>query len=223
MPPEDDKQDDKPKGDDFAVKFKTEGEFLSAVDKKLKSRVKEAVDTATSELLAKLGVETADDIEGIAAKLKTSGVALTEVEALKKLNGKLAKDVEAGKATIAEHLSKLQGVARRDALLPFAGQVRDVEALSLFVSPHLEVSDDGTVTGKGGKAVKDLVDEVLKTKDYLKNPDFKAGPGTKATAPKIALPFTAAGDAKLTPAQQIMNELSSKGQLPGMPAATGGP
>lgn len=223
----DDKDDDKPRGDEFAVKFKTEGEFLAAVDKKLKSRVKEATETATRELLAKLGVESPDDLEGIADKLKTSTGAATEAEALKKLNGKLAKDLEKSQQANAAHVAKIQGIARRDALMPFAGQVRDVEALSLFVSPHLEVSEDGTVTGRDGKAVDDIVKDVLKAKDYLRNPDFKDGAGTKATASKVKLPFAVpAADDKnakpLTIGQQIMNELVSAGKLTA-PGVGGGP
>jgi hypothetical protein len=224
MPPEDDNKDDKPKGDDFAVKFKTEGEFLSAVDKKLKSRVKEAVDTATSTLLARLGVESPDDIEGIAEKLKAGGAKDTEVEALKKLNGKLTKENEAGKATIAAHVAKIQGVARRDALMPFAGQVRDVEALSLFVSPHLEVSEDGVVTGKDGKTVEQLVADTLKTKDYLRNPDFKPGTGSKPTGSKIPLPFKQNGEQPLPLGQKLLNDYAANhgGVVPGAPVSNGG-
>ena len=187
-----------------------------------KGRVKEAVETANRELLAKLGVESPDDIEGIAEKLKGSTAAVTEVEALKKLNGKLAKDLEKTQQIAAGHVSKLQGLARRDALLPFAGQVRDVEALSLFVSPQLEVNEDGEVTGKGGRAVKDIVDDVLKAKDYLKNPDFKAGAGTKPGVQKIQGPFQPNGDGKLSIGQAMVNELAASGKI-AAPAAGGGP
>ena len=113
MPPEDTKDDDSEKP---AITFKTEVDFHRELDRKLKPRVKEATDALRAEILGKLGLESLDDIdEKVVSKLKASDGQATEVEALKRVNGKLAKDLEKAGSTIAGHVTKLQGVARRAA------------------------------------------------------------------------------------------------------------
>lgn len=205
------------------VHFDNDGAYLASLEPKAKKREQVAREAATAELLEKLGITDPAEIDAIKAKLDASGAAATEVEKLKATHDKTAKELAKEQKRTADLSSKLQGIAKRDALMPFAGRVRSTKALAAMLEGQLTVSDDGAVTGPDGKAVESLVDELLKTETYLANPDFKPGSGTKPTAPKIDLPFKQVGDQQLPAAQRIMNELAAKGQLPSMPGANGGP
>ena len=213
-------EDDK-KTDDFAVKFKTEGEYLASVDKKLKSKISKAVEDATAGLLAKLGVESVDDIEGLIGKVKSSEGAVSEVEKLKGTHDKTAKELAKEQKRTADLTAKLQGIAKRDALSAFAPRVRSQKALAALLEGQLVVSDDGAVTGPEGKSVESMVDELLKTEEYLKSPDFKEGAGTKATAKTTEFkgpfkpPVGADGkEGQLPRAQAFVNELAAAGWKP---------
>jgi len=189
MPPEDDKTktdagaaavtDDKP-----AVTFKTREEFHREVDRKTKAAVATALDAFKGEMFGQLGIESDDDLPKLKESIAASAKTATETEKLKSALDKATK--EHGKtAQRAEALqAKLKGIARRDALAPFAGKVRDMEALSMFADRHLEVDDDGGVTVKDGGKVEDWVETLLKAKDYLRVPAATQGAGTTATEPR---------------------------------------
>ncbi|HYF26886.1 MAG TPA: hypothetical protein VD931_14180, partial [Baekduia sp.] len=85
-----------------AVTFKTEGEFLSAVDKKAASRERKAAEAARTEILSKLGVESVDDLDSLTERLKSSQQQQSEAEKLKGEAAKLAKKLADADKTIAE-------------------------------------------------------------------------------------------------------------------------
>ncbi len=227
MPPDDDKDDKKT--DEFAVKFKTEGEYLASVDRKLKSKVKSAVDEAVAGVLAKLGVESVDDIDGLVGKVKSSEGAATEADKLKStLDKTLKKLADAEKAT-TELKSFRKTALIQKALMAHASKGKDPEVLEAMIASRLVVGDDDSVTGPDGMDVGKMVDEFYAAKPYLKSADFKEGAGTKPTTQKINVPFQQPDEAAikngakpLTAGQAIMNDLVSKGVIPA-PAGGGGP
>lgn len=204
------------------VHFENDGAFMSAVDSKAKKREQVARDAATAELLEKLGITDPAEIEQIKAKLDASGAAQSDLDKLKSSHDKTAKELSKEQKRSADLSAKLNGIAKRDALAPFAGRVRSTKALNAMLEGQLAVGEDGTVTGPDGKTVESLVDELLKTETYLANPDFKAGAGTKPTVDKVKLPFTANGDGKLGIGQTIVNEMAAKGILPSVAPGAGG-
>lgn len=207
---------------DAGVHFDNDGAYLASLEPKAKKREQAAREAATAELLEKLGITDPAEIETIKAKIDASGAAATEADKLKLSAEKTAKELAKSQKANADLVGKLQGLAKRDALMPYANRVRDPEALSMFVTPHLDVSEDGTVTGKDGKSIEDIVTGVLTAKDYLKNPDFKAGPGTKPGVTKVQGPFQPNGDGKLSIGQAMVNELAAAGKI-AAPSAGGGP
>ncbi len=207
--------------------FDNDGAYLASWEPRAKKREQAAREAATAELLEKLGITDPAEIEQIKAKLDESGAAKTEVEKLKAMNDKTAKELAKEQKRTADLTGKLQGVAKRDALMPFAGRVRSTKALSAMLEHQLVVGEDGTVTGPEGKTVEALVDELLKTESYLANPDFKAGAGTGSAQPKVKVPYVppkgADGkDQPLSLGQAMVNEMVASGQLTG-PKGTGGP
>lgn len=210
-----------PESLEAGVHFENDGAFMSAVDSKAKKREQAAREAATAELLEKLGITDPAEIEQIKAKLDASGAAQTEVEKLKVNHDKAAKELVKEKARTADLTTKLQGIAKRDALSVFAPRVRSQKALAALLEGQLVVGDDGAVTGPEGKSVESMVDELLKTEEYLKSPDFKEGAGTKATAKTtefkgpIKPPVGEDGkEGQLTRAQGFVNELAAAGWKP---------
>jgi hypothetical protein len=211
---------------DDGVFFPNDGAFMAEVGKKAKGREAQAREAATAEFLSRLGLTDPAEIEAVKETLDKTGVLKTEAD---KTKGELAKAIKAIedsrketemiKAANVELLGKIKGTTRRSALSAFAAQVVDHEALTMFVEPLLDVSDDGTVTVKSDpkKTIAELVAETLKAKPYLKNPTFKEGTGTKptpTTETTAKLPFTPNDKGELkNVGQQIVNELYAKGQL----------
>ncbi len=221
-----------------AVTFKTEGEFLAAVGRKAKKAAEEEREKTKAEVFAALGIESEEDLPKLKETIAASAKTVTEAEKLKSQLDKVTK--EHGKTTQrAETLqAKLKGIARRDALAPFATKVRDMDVFSMLADKHLEVDDDGVVTVKDGGKVEDWVESTLKAKDYLRVPAATQGAGTTATEPRkpndgaaasagaaAAATTAAAAATNGTPANgattprgwaaQAMAELKAKGQLPG--------
>jgi len=211
-----------------AVTFKTEGEFLAAVEKRSKGAISKAVEAAKAEILGSLGVETLDDLGSVKERLASTEKTVSEAEKLKAAHDKAVKELDKEKRRGGELTGRLQKIAKRDALMPFMTQVRDSEALAMFAEPHLEVDDEGVVTVKNGRSVEDLVGDILKAKDYLKNPAHKDGAGTTATEPRAAAGgkgSDAQTDDKAKTngteapkyksfGEAIMADLKAKGQLP---------
>jgi len=193
MPGEDDKTssgtgtaaattaDDKP-----AVTFKTREEFHREVDRKAKSEAKKAVEDFQSKFFETLGIESEEDLPKIKETIASSAKTVTEAEKLKSQLDKTTK--EHGKAIARGDAlqAKLKGIARRDALAPFAGKTVDMDMLSMLADRHLEVDDDGVVTVKEGGKVEDWVESTFKAKPYLRVPVAAAGAGTTATEPRKA-------------------------------------
>lgn len=166
-----------------AISFKTEGEFLATVAKKTKGAVSAAVDALRSEIAGKLGVESLDEIDAITERLKTTEKQVGEVEKLKAQHDKVTKDYAKEQKRASELSARLVKIAKRDALIPFAAQVRDPEVLAMLADPKLEVDEDGVVTVKDGTSIENLVEGLLKAKDYLRNPAHKDGAGTGSKEP----------------------------------------
>jgi len=199
-----------------AVTFKTEGEFLSAVDKKAASRERKAAEAARTEILSKLGVESVDDLDSLTERLKSSQQQQSEAEKLKGEAAKLAKKLADADKAIAELAGFKVSTLKQRALMSHATKVADPEALDAFIAPKLVVGDDGTVTGPEGKDVGEMVEELIASKPYLKAPGYKAGAGTKPNAQKAEPGTSGNGEPPKTVGAAIMAELASRGALPGL-------
>jgi len=167
-----------------AVSFKTEGEFLAAVSKKTKGEVTKAVEAVRAELMEQLGIESFDQVPQLKEQLASTQKTISEAEKFKLTAEKHAKDLEKERRKTGELSGRLVKIAKRDALLPFVQQVRDPEVLAMLADPLLEVDEEGTVTVKNGRSIEDMVGDLLKAKDYLRNPTSKDGAGTTATEPR---------------------------------------
>jgi len=189
MPGEDDKTqpgtgaaaaaDDKP-----AVVFKTREEFHREVDRKANAAAKKAAEDTQAKIFEMLGLESEDDLPKLKDTIASSTKTVSEAEKLKTAHDKLTKEHGKEKARGDALQSKLKGIAKRDALAPFASRVRDMEALTMFADRALEVDDEGAVTVKDGGKIDDWVENLLKAKDYLKVAPAAAGAGTTATEPR---------------------------------------
>lgn len=215
------------------VFFPNTGAFDAEVRRKSKGVESQARESAMAKFLAEAGLTDETQIAEFRETVEKSGVLKTEADKSKTQLAKLAKDLEESrketetfKGTVATLTDKIKGTAKRDAISKFASQVVDHEALAMFVAPHLEIADDGTVSIKGAdgkpdakKTLDQLVEETLKAKPYLKNPDFKPGPGTTptpSTKTDKAAVFTPekdkdGKDKPLTFAQAAINGLASAG------------
>jgi len=226
-----------PEALDHGVFFPNDGAFMAEVGKKLKGRESQAREAATAKFLSDLGLTDESEIAAVRETLEKSGALKTETD---KVRGELAKalkllddtkkEVETHKGLAAQHSEKLKGLAKRDALMKFAPQVVDPDALSMFISPNLEVADDGTVTvkGDGKKSLDDVVAETLKAKPYLKSPTFKDGTGTRSTptdTDKKTVPYPTPkdGEAPLKPSQIMMNDLVARGVISNPNGVSGAP
>ena len=167
-----------------AVTFKTEGEFLAAVEKRSKGSVSKAVDAARSEILTALGVESIDDLAGVKDRLASTEKTVSEAEKLKLSHDKTTKELEKERKKAAELSGRLVKIAKRDALLPLAAQVRDTEIVAMLVDPLLEVDEEGAVSVKDGRKLENVVSDLLKSRDFLAMPARKDGAGTTATEPR---------------------------------------
>lgn len=167
-----------------AVSFKTEGEFLAAAEKRAKGLINKAVDTARGEILASLGVESIEDLAGIKERLVTTEKQVSEAEKLKAAHDKANRDLEKERKRSGDLSGRLIKIAKRDALLPYVGQVVDPEVLTMLIDPLLEVDEEGSVSVKDGRALENVVEDLLKKREYLKKPGTKDGAGTAATEPR---------------------------------------
>ncbi len=221
----DDKSTAEPKP---AVTFRSDGEFMAVVTKKAKPMIAEAVNALRSEIAGKLGIESLDDIESLGERLKTTEKTVGEMDKLRAQHDKVSKEYAKELKRSGDLTQKLVKIAKRDALLPFAAQVRDPEALAMFAEQHLEVDhEEGTVSVKDGRKLDDLVSDILKAKDYLKAPGHKDGAGTTANEPRKANDgkgneaktdaATATNGAEVTYktfGEAVMADLKARGALP---------
>lgn len=161
--------------------FDSDAEFFAAADKRATKKVKDAVDEAVKGVLARIGVESEDEIdEKITAKLKGSEAQDGEVKKLQGELKKTAKERDTEKAR-ADGLHVFRSKSLKSAaLIKHAAKVADPEALEVFLAGSLTVGDDDSVIGPDGKAVDKVVDELLAAKPYLKAPDYKDGAGSKS-------------------------------------------
>lgn len=220
-------KDDKP-----AVSFKTEGEFLAAVQKRSKGDREKAVETAKSEIFSALGIESADDLAGLAERLKTTEKTVSEHDKLKSQFDKQGKEFAKLQSKAGELSARLVKIAKRDALLPFVGQTVDPDVFNVLMEPLLEVDEDGAVTVKSGGKLENLVEDLFKAKAYLKKTDAAKGAGTGAKEPLKAkgeggddgkADGAAAANGqqngtaqpKKTFGQLMVEQLKAKNQLPG--------
>lgn len=217
------KADDKP-----AVSFRTEGEFLAAVQKKTRKAVDDAIAATKTELFGALGIESADDLPGLAERLKTTEKTVSEHDKLKAAHDKLTKEFAKEQKKTGDLSGRLIKIAKRDALLPFVGQVVDPEVFTDIMDRQLEVDEDGAVTVKSGQKLEDAVADLLKSKAYLKKPDAAQGAGSSAKEPlkpkdgKDDDKSTKSNDgtkngaapAKHTFGDLVVAQLKAKGQLP---------
>lgn len=186
--------DDKP-----AVSFKTEGEFLHAVEqrskKSLDKAVKEAAAKARADVLAGLEIDEEENLDEVKVRLATSKKAKGEVETLtasmKKLEGKLK---EADK-TIGELSGFRDQTLRAKALSPHTTKFRDPEDMQVHLSSKLVLAEDGTATAPDGTDLGAYVDKFLEAKPHLRAPDFKPGTGTSKVPAKGEHGSGAAGGA----------------------------
>jgi hypothetical protein len=167
-----------------AVTFKTEGEFLAAVSKKTKGEVAKAVETVRAEMMEALGLESLDDVPKLKERLASTEKSVTEAEKLKSLTDRQAKDIAKAEKKVSDLSAKLHRIAKRDALLPFNDQVVDAGVVAMLVDPLLEVDEDGGVSVKDGRALENVIGELLKAKPFLKKSDAATGAGTTATEPR---------------------------------------
>jgi hypothetical protein len=178
----------------YKHQFEGDGEFFQGARNALKDEFKKAATDAASktrtELLAKLGLEDDDDLEKVGETFKSGKQAKTELDKAISANKKLTSALEEKTAAIEKLTGFRSSALKGKALAPFAKRFRDPEDAETFLSGRLTVSDDDKVTGPEGAKVDSLVDELLKAKPHLKNPDWKedAGAGTKGSGKKTAPP-----------------------------------
>jgi len=213
---------------DDGVFFPNTGAFDAEVRRKSKGVESQAKEAAMAKFLAEAGLTDESQIAEFRETVEKSGVLKTEADKSKAALAKLTKDLEdSRKETLAfkeQHATltgKVKDIAKRDALSKYAPQTSSLNLLMLKVLPDLEVADDGTVTVKSDpkKSLDDLIAETLKAEPLLKNPDFKAGPGTKPqpdtkTDPKAIFTPEKDKDGKDKPlpfAQAAINGLAAAG------------
>jgi len=181
-----------------AVAFKTEAEFLNAVEKRSKGMINKAIEATRSELFAALGVESVEEIAGLKETLESSKKTVSEAEKLKATLDKTTREIEKERKRSGELSGRLVKIAKRDALLPFVGQVVDPEVLTMLLDPLLDVDEEGAVSVKDGRALENVVEDLLKKRDYLRKPVAKDGAGTAATEPRKRADGTTEGGATAT-------------------------
>lgn len=201
--PTDEKPDTKPADDPKpAAVFKTPEEWARARKRLQSEGAKESV----SALLAKLGVESEDQIDEIKAKLEATQATQTEAEKLKNTLDKQGKEA----AKLAKQLEELRGfkarVQKGEAMAPLASRFRAAADMDAYLAPLLAVDEDGKVTGPEGKSIEDTVAALLEKHTHLRAPDFKAGPGTSSRPPKGSpQPGTNGTQRRLTPEEARAN------------------
>lgn len=171
-----------------AVAFKSEGEYLASVEARSKGMINKAVtkavDATRAEILGALGVESVEELAGVKERLATTEKQVSEAEKLKAAHDRANRDLEKERKRSGELTTRLHGIAKRDALTPFIGQVVDAEVFTMLLDPHLEVDDEGSVHVKDGRALENVVEDLLKKREYLKRPAAREGAGTAATEPR---------------------------------------
>jgi hypothetical protein len=187
-----------------AVTFKTEGEFLAAAAKKAKTEVAKAIEATRSEILGALGVESIEELTAVKERLATTEKQVTEAEKLKASYDKTNRELEKERKRSGDLSGRLIKIAKRDALLPFVGQVVDPEVLTMLLDPLLEVDEEGSVSVKDGRALENVVEDLLKKREYLKKPSAKDGAGTAATEPRVKANDGKKGDAAPNPDPTVL-------------------
>lgn len=175
-----------------AVAFRTEGEFLNAVEKRSKGLVTKAVDAFRTEILGTLGVESIEELAGVKERLATTEKTVSEAEKSKATLDKTTRELDKERKRSGELTARLHGIAKRDALAPYVGHVVDPEVFNMLLDPQLEVDDEGSVHVKDGRALENVVEDLLKKRDWLKRPAAREGAGTAAAEPR-AKPTDGAG------------------------------
>lgn len=173
--------DDKP-----AVSFKTEGDFLKAVEKKAAPRIKEAAEKAIAEVLGKLGVDGVDALDAIKETLAKSEGTRSEADKAKTELDRTTKELRRLEKKSAELETFRTSSLKQRALIAHASKTHDIDTVSELLSSKLTVGDDGTVSTADGKSVDEAVEALLVAKPYLRNAGYKAGAGTGRTPPKAA-------------------------------------
>lgn len=178
------KPDDKPAGDKPPepkpeVSFKTKAEFHAEIERKTKSAVRAAVDEANKALLEKLGVESEDDLPAIVEGVKKSKQAVSDSDKLKGDYAKLEKKHNAAVEQVASLSQWRESAIKGRAISAYQSKTVDLETLTLLVGSKIVIRDDDSVSGPDGKALDDVVEEILKAKPFLKAADHVGGAGTK--------------------------------------------
>lgn len=166
--------------------FKDDDDFTRAARNRAKSWISEAVKDAQKQLLAKLDLESVDNIDELKERLSKSTEAQTEAEQWKGKFDKLSKkfsELEKSNADLSAY--KVKSI-KGSALSAYSSKVRDPDVLAMLLDKDLTVDAEGKVAHASGKALDDVVDELLKAKDYLRSPDFKAGAGTSAKSDRAS-------------------------------------
>ncbi len=156
------------------VAFKTKAEFHAEVDRKTKSAVSKAVEDVRADLFSKFGVEAPEELDSIVEKVKSAKAAITETDKLRNDLSRATKQILAKDETIGMLKNWKHVALKQRAIQQFASKVVDIETLTSLLEPKMVVNDeDDVVTGPNGKSLEDIVDDILKTKTFLKVPEFK--------------------------------------------------
>lgn len=175
---------DSSEADKPAVSFKTEGDFLKAVEKKATPRIKEAAEKAVSDVLARLGVDNIDAVDGIKDALSKHEGTKSEAEKVKAEADKTAKALRSLEKRNAELETFRTSHLKERALLAHASKTIDIDTVTQLLSPKLTVGDDGAVSAPDNKSVEDAIEALLEAKPHLRASGQRSGPGTSAKPPK---------------------------------------
>ena len=197
-----------------AVQFKSDGEYLASVEKRSRPMITKAVEAARSEIFAALGVESADELAGLKEALESSKAKVSEAEKLKAAHDKGQRELEKERKRSEGLSGRLIKIAKRDALLPYVGQVVDPEVFTMLLEDKLEVDEEGAVSVKDGKALENVVEDLLKKRDYLRKPAAKDGAGTAATEPRKTADGKADATSTKTDDKATTDTAGANGQKP---------
>ena len=179
---------------DSGIFFENEGDFLTTVEKKSKSKLteadrkaanaaKEAREAALNEIFEKLGVTDPDQLDDFKGRLADAEGTRSELEKVKAELVKTQKESAKAIGALTKVNDELLGFktthVKRGALSPHLSKIhpdlRDVVEENLLAKLAI---DGDKVTGPEGKAIDSLIDEMIKAKPSLKAPDFKGGAAT---------------------------------------------
>lgn len=188
MPEPDDKKPDDKDESKPAVSFKTEGEFLHAVEQRSKKALDKAVAAAAAkaraDVLAGLELDEDENLDEVKTRLASSKKSKSEVDALTQKATKYEKQLKDAEKAINELSGFKDRTIRAEALSSFAVKFRDPEDMHVHLASKLLIGDDGKATAPDGGEVGKWVDSFLEGKPHLRAGDFKPGAGTSKVPAK---------------------------------------